>query len=150
MPNWLPGAADALSVISFFMTLYVLWATRQLRQTFVKKARTPELRKALVKEVSKLPASLRDWNNDKLQTLEVISTITPQLISLKNKCSSGEKKAISALISKYSERPSVWIFWKKRPIRDYTGDEIWDTYFELLHIIEAANQREQDSNWLHP
>jgi hypothetical protein len=149
MWNWLSaeigkitfsGVGSAASIVSFAITLYLLYAVRKIKSFYVFKARVPELTEQLKEHASKLADLHRDFKESREQVLLEIGKAGVTLKSLKKKVGRPTKKSISVVI---------------KLIDDYnphnqTPSYLWKIYVELQKVIQEIISVQSDRAWENP
>ena len=128
--------ADWATIAGLLATMWVLWATMNLRKTFLYRARLPELRSQLEK-LSKdlLKASQSDDSND---AHSICSKIHAALESTQNKLRKSDRPRVSKMIDTMNTAINVGKF---------TTEEIKPIYSELTGITEMLKHVEKDVSW---
>lgn len=88
------GVGSAASIISFVITLYLLYAVRKIKSFYVSKARIPELTEQLKEHASKLADFHRDFEESRQQVLLEIGRAEVTLKSLKKKVTRPTRKSV--------------------------------------------------------
>lgn len=138
MPNYqyFPIVADALSIVGFGITCWVLLVTRALRNDFLNRVRIPEIRADLERYSGELISAMNA--RDGAATLAVCSRTHATLEMLKMKISSGHRPRVEQLLSKLE---NVLV------TRNATSVTVQPVYDGILGLIELMSQLQKDSNW---
>lgn len=143
--EWLSPVADLLSVVGFFMTLWVLALTRTIKRTFALRARTPQLRKALTVKVNTLRPLIKAWPQNRNEALGVLANARALLENLQTKLPRNERTAVDRIVRELNGR-RIGLFRRMHPA-EYSEDDLWKIFADLQAIITSLEQREKDVTW---
>lgn len=73
------------SIVGFFITLYLFWAIRKIKNDFLSRARIPKLRLNFNRHTSTVSDLLRDYPKTHEEVVKIISIARSDINSLKNK-----------------------------------------------------------------
>ncbi|GLP99115.1 hypothetical protein GCM10007891_09690 [Methylophaga thalassica] len=147
MPEWLTDLnklGSLSSILGLIVTLFLLYEARKIRNSFLRRARLPEVNRELSKSTSLLSENLKKWNSDKNPSLETFSTIKALLENIREKLPSDEKRKIDEYLSNLHPK-KFWII--NNPLSELTEDEAWSRYTELSGLVTSLQQLAKDSKW---
>jgi len=147
MPEWLPDLnklGSLSSILGLIVTLFLLYEARKIRNSFLRRARLPEVNRELLKSTSQLSENLKDWSTDKNSSLETFSTIEALLENVRGKLPSDEKGKVDDYLSNL--HPRKWWFLNS-PLSELTEDEAWSRYTDLSGLVTRLQQLAKDSKW---
>ncbi len=144
LPQWIQNLSILFSIFGFVVTCFLLIEARDIKNSFLRKARIPEIVTELTDVSGKLARNLKKWDAESSLALERLEITKGLLESIEKKLPGHEKKKVSNLISKLNVKK--WIFFKV-PISVLEKDQAWDLYTELSGVITSLKQLEKDSKW---
>jgi hypothetical protein len=147
MPEWLTylnKLGSLSSILGLIVTLFLLYEAKKIRNSFLRRARLPEVNRELSKSTSQLSENLKDWSSDKNPTLETFSTIKALLENIKEKLPSDERRKVDEYLSNL--HPKKWWFINS-PLSELTEDEAWNRYTDLSGLVTRLQQLAKDSKW---
>jgi hypothetical protein len=112
IPAWLSFAASVASVAGFFISLAVLAQTREIKRTFVLRARLPELSADLKAISSELVKSLENTVADSQGSDTPILRLRSVLISLMPKVGGSQLKMTRDLLKMCGGIHNKLFFWQ--------------------------------------
>ncbi len=122
----------------------MLYEARKIRNSFLRRARLPEVNRELSKSTSQLSENLKGWSSDKKPSLETLSTIKALLENVRGKLPSEEKRKVDEYLS--SLHPKKW--WLiNSSLSELTEDEAWARYTNLNGLVISLQQLAKDSKW---
>jgi len=147
MPEWLTDLnklGSFSSIIGLIVTLSLLYEARKIRNSFLRRARLPEVNRELVKSTSQLSENLKEWSSDKNSSLETFSTIKALLENIREKLPSDERRKVDEYLSNL--HPKKWRLINS-PLSELTEDEAWKRYTDLSGLVTRLQQLAKDSKW---
>lgn len=147
MPDWLTDLnkiGSISSIIGLVVTVFLFLEARKIRNSFLRRARLPEVNRELSKSASQLSDRLKKWNDDKTPSIETFSTIKALLENIKSKLPPEEKKKVGEYLLKLHPKK---YFFMNSPLSKLTEDEAWDRYTELSGLVTTLQQLAKDSKW---
>jgi hypothetical protein len=147
MPSWITDInfiASICSIVGLAVTIFLYFEARAIRQSFLRRARLPEVNKELTKINSQISSQLKHWLTDKAPALESFSRAKAILENTKPKLPSDQKNKVQGIIKKLSPR-KCYIF--NGSLSDLTEQLAWDIYTELSGVIMHLDQLSKDSKW---
>ena len=143
-PQWFVDIATFTTVIGFFLTLWLLYQARHIRNSFLRRARLPQVTKEL-KAVSKtLSSHLKSWGTQKEDARNQLSISRALLENLIPKLPNEEQKKCKAFVKQL--KPRKWLIIKDS-LSSVDEDQAWELYTELSAITTMLIQLEKDSKW---
>ena len=147
LPNWFTGVADMLSVLGFFVTGWVGWQARKIKEYFFNRVRIGEIIPELSKDSEELLKSIKEWESsttDEKRVHLAISKIKGRLVNLKGKLQSDEKKSLLNVLAKV-ERKKFYFF--SGDVSDISVADAWAIARELNGMIVQIESAHKDSSW---
>lgn len=147
MPDWLTDInklGSISSVIGLIVTVFLFIEARAIRNSFLRRARLPELNKELARATSQVSQHLKSWDEDKKPALESLSNVKALLENMKPKLPSDERKKVVAYLSRL--QPTKYFVLKTR-ITELSEDSAWELYTELSGLVTSLEQLAKDSKW---
>ncbi len=124
-------------MFSFVISIFVLLDVRQIKESFSRKARVPEIVKDLEKIFSELTKRLANYKDDNLPVYEKIHEARGLLSSIREKMPETQKTAIQSFLDSTDQQDEF----KKNE------DKCWNIYTKLSEIIANIKQLEKDIKW---
>ena len=143
VPDWLNFLAAISSIVGVLLSILVYREAKEIRRSFLRKARLPELIADLGKTSKTLSKCLIDWPNEKRAGIKEIHVAVGLLENVEKKIPDEQRKRIRTAIAKLSKRR----LFKKEAVTDATEDQAWDYYNELSAAITALEQLVKDTKW---
>lgn len=147
MPNWLTNLnniGSISSIIGFVVTILLFLEARKIRNSFLRRARLPEVTRELSKSTSKLSEHLKGWDYDKTPAVEEFSKVKALLENIKSKLPPEEQKKVgNYLVRLYPKKFLVIV----SPLSNLNEDDAWERYTELSGLVTALQQLAKDSKW---
>ncbi len=128
---------NIFSIASFFLSLFVLWNIRKLRNAYRLRARGPALIKDLSKAASNLSKLMNEYEDLLPQVSEEMGRVGVKLRSLKLKLSGGPKKSIKRVLA-YVDQCEVTV---------QNEEQVRLVYREILKVIEELKDNQKDLDW---
>lgn len=132
------------SIIGLFVTIWLFIIAKNIKNSFLRRARLPEINKDLSKAASQLSDRLKMWENDKTSAVETFSMIKALLENIKPKLPSEEKNKVNEYLFRLHPK-KYWFI--KNSLSELTEDEAWQRYTELSGLLTALQQLAKDSKW---
>lgn len=133
--QWLTDLAAILSIIGFAVTCFLFVEARKIRDSFIKKARIPEIVNDLERVFGELFSNLKTYTENKRAAHENIVKATGLLESIKPKLPKADAEKISEFIKKTRESLSG----------TPSEDSFWSIYSDLSGIIAYLQQLAKDT-----
>lgn len=141
---WVTDLGTLSSIVGLGITALLLWEARKIRDSFIRRARLPEVIKELTAANKIIAKSLKDWGNEENEGVRQFKIAKELLENLKPKLPDAEKKKASIYTQKLEERK--WLFFCST-ITTASPDKAWDLYSELSASITSLQQLQKDSKW---
>ena len=111
MPEWLTDLnkiGSISSILGLIVTIFIFVEARKIRNSFLRRARLPEINKELAKATSNVSDQLKNWGEDKTPALEAFSNVKALLENIKPKLPSEEKNKVKDYLSRL--QPKKYLF----------------------------------------
>ena len=147
MPEWLTDLnkiGSISSIIGLIVTIFLFVEARKIRDSFLRKARLPEINKELLKVASKVSGQLKNWGTDRIPALEAFSNVKALLENIKPKLPSKERKEVGDYLKQLQPKKYLFI---RSSISELDEDTAWELYAELSGLVTTLQQLANDSKW---
>ncbi len=141
-PQWAQDLNTGVSFIGFMITLYVLIEVKYIKNSFLRRARLPEVAKELSQVGSKLSNSLGQWPAQRNEAHCQIKVAASLLKSVAKMLPNEEKKEIIqtqkkliAAANNFNQPQFVLV------------DSVWDLYSDIQSAITSMNQLSKNIKW---
>lgn len=134
------GVGNVASILSFAITVYLLYTVRKIKSLYVFKARVPELVEDLREQASKLATFHQDFNVSRPQVLLEIGKAEVTLKDLKKKVGRPTRKSLAIVIKLIADYSPY----------NQTPDYLWKIYVELQKVIQEIIGLQSDRAWGNP
>lgn len=142
IPQWIQDVDTGLSILGFIITLYVLAEVKLIKNTFLSRARLPELIKDLQKAGSTLNSHLGGWpsqRNEAVCQIKVAASLLKSASSIMPKAERGE-----LLQAHRKLKNAAQAFFSGREI---SADLAWDLYSDIQSSIASIIQVSKNNRW---
>lgn len=147
MPDWLTDInklGSISSIAGLIATAFLFLEARKIRNSFLRRARLPEVNKELAKVTSEIAESLKKWDTDKTPALETLSKVKALLENISPKLPSDEKRKVENYLNRLQPKKYFVI---KSSISELNEDSAWELYTELSGLVTTLQQLAKDSKW---
>jgi hypothetical protein len=145
LPGWVGDTADVLSIVSVFVTFWLGYQAKNIKDYFFNRVRIGEILPELNDEATELLRALRGWESDNgRNTRLVISRIKGILFNLRRKLGSEERKSVSYLLAKIENRR--FYFFGNR-VHDVDLESGWEIATDYAAIISQITGVHNDAGW---
>lgn len=147
MPDWLTDLnkiGSISSVLGLVVTVFLFIEARKIRNSFIRRARLPEINKELAKATSKVSEQLKNWGADKTPALEAFSNVKALLENIKPKLPTEEKKKVGEYLNRLQPKKYLVV---KTSISELGEEAAWELYTELSGLVTSLQQLAKDSKW---
>lgn len=144
LPTWLQDLGTISSVFGLFVTIFLLLEARKIRNSFLRRARLPEITKELSKTSSLLSSHLKKWDQEKILAIEQFAIIKGLLENLLSKLPDEEKRIVKNYTKKLVVSKS---FWRRADLSGITENGAWDLYAEFSTVVTRLEQLNKDIKW---
>jgi hypothetical protein len=144
IPQWVSHVGSFSSIIGLVVTGFLFWEARKIRNSFLRRARLPEVIKELVEANKKLSKHLKNWDEEVREGVHQLLIAKELIDSLKPKLPDSERKKCSAYVQKLQTR-TFFIF--KSEISVVSTEKAWELYSGLSGLITMLEQLQKDSKW---
>jgi CHAD domain-containing protein len=143
-PPWFADLGTLSSIVGLGITILLLWEARKIRDSFIRRARLPEIIKDLVVANKVIAKNLKEWDKEGNEGLRQFKIARELLENIKPKLPDIEKKKVNNYVQKLEKRSYIFF---TTTITIATTDKAWDLYSELSALITALQQLQKDSKW---
>jgi len=147
MPEWLTDLnkiGSISSILGLIVTVFLFMEARKIRNSFLRRARLPEVNKELAKVTSNVSIQLKNWEVDKTPALEAFSNVKALLENIRLKLPSEEKRKVGDYLNRLQPKKYLSV---KRSISELSEDAAWELYTELSGLVTSLQQLVKDSKW---
>ena len=147
MPDWLTNLnniGSISSIVGLIATIFLFVEARKIKNSFLRKARLPEVTRDLKKSTSKLSDHLKEWGTDKNPAVEEFSKVKALLENIKSKLPPEEQKKVGNYLVRLCPKKYFFI---ASPLSKLNEDDAWERYTELSGLVVALQQLAKDSKW---
>lgn len=147
MPEWLTDLnkiGSISSILGLIVTTFLFFEARKIRNSFLRRARLPEINKELAKATSNVSGQLKNWGEDKTPALEAFSNVKALLENIKPKLPSEEKNKVKDYLSRLQPKK---YFFVNISLAELGEDSAWELYTELSGLVTSLQQLAKDSKW---
>jgi hypothetical protein len=141
-PQWAQDLNTGLSFIGFLITLYVLLEVKSIKNSFLRRARLPEVVKELSKVGSTLSSNLGQWPSQRNEVHCQIKVAASLLKSATKLLPKEEKKEVLQTQKKLKNAADDF----NQP-RFMQVDAVWDLYSDIQSAITSMNQLSKNIKW---
>lgn len=141
LPQWLNDVASISSVIGLIVTVFLFIEARGIRDSFLRKARLPQVISELEMISSKISNGLKNWKDNERAVQEQFAISLGLLENIATRLPAAQKNRISDFVKKL--RPKKYLFLDKK----LNEQGYWDLYTELSTVITMLVQLQKDSTW---
>jgi hypothetical protein len=124
------------SVLGVFISIYLLWALKRIKNHFLLKVRIPELIDSLSDYANNLSNALQKHDQKIKEIEEILNKCEPVLKNLHLKVSGLAKRETKTLLKKMKKR--------KKPVNK---DAAYDLYDNIQALIQTLKELKKDINW---
>lgn len=142
-PKWVEDINTGFSILGFLITLYVAYEVRDIKASFLSKARLPEYIKDLKTVGSSLSASLNNWPTDKNTAHEQIKIAVTILISSSPIIPKRDRSTIDDTIKKLKKTKDEF---HSNP-QCNESNHVWDLYGDIQSCITCMSQVSKNMKW---
>ena len=147
MPDWLTDInklGSISSILGLVVTLFLFIEARKIRNSFLRRARLPEVNRELAKLTSKISDDLKKWESDKNPALETFSNVKALLENIRPKLPSEEKRKVASYLSRLQPKRYLVV---RSSISKLNENNAWELYTELSGLVISLQQLAKDSKW---
>lgn|GEM_PF-4612492 len=125
-----------------------MYQIKEIKKSFVKKIRFPELENDLKDKTRKLAEIIHNWNSNKQEVLKILSQIKAILKNIKYKYKDKElQKSISIILEKLKGKKNFKKLDFTKMTSNLNEEEIWDIYNDIVEIEGIMEQSIKDIKW---
>ena len=147
MPEWLTDLnkiGSISSILGLIVTIFLFVEARKIRNSFLRRARLPEINRELAKATSNVSDQLKNWGEDKTPALEAFSNVKALLENIKPKLPSEEKNKVKDYLSRLQPKKYLFV---NTSLAELGEDSAWELYTELSGLVTSLQQLAKDSKW---
>jgi len=143
-PNCLSDIGSYSSIIGLVVTAFLFFEARKIRNSFLRRARLPDVLIELREANKKISKHLKNWSSESGEGFNQF-VITKALIeNIKPKPQEPERKKCFDYIKKLQTHNLSLC---KQEISADCEDRAWELYSDLSGLITTLNHLNKDSNW---
>jgi hypothetical protein len=128
---------NVFSIVSFILSILVLWNIRKLRNAYRLRVRGPSLIKDLSRATSNLAKFLNEYEAFLPQIREELGRVEVKLQSLQAKLSGDPRKSVRRVL-RYVDRCEVNV---------QNEQQVRLVHVEVVKIIEELRDHQKDLDW---
>lgn len=147
LPPVVGDVADILSLIGFFVTLFVAYQTRYIKNHFFSKVRLNEMLPELQREVELYISSLSEWQSTGKKELVIqrFHVVRGLLKNAQGKVRDKELREVKSLLDMMRIKRYL-VF--ERSVAELSIDECWEVAGRMNTVVVMLSQRVKDLNWV--
>ena len=135
--EWFTDLASMSSIVGLIITILLLIEARKIRESFLLKARLPEIINDFEQISLNLIESTKDWEKSKAERLKELARCKSILTDIKIKLSKNVQNNIDDFVMKISNKE----------LSDLNIDEVYNIYAELQVVVESLKQTKENLKW---
>lgn len=136
--------ASVASIIGLLITIFLFVEAREIKKTFIIRARIPETNKELAKAASEISVFLKTWDTDKESAIEKFFHVKALLENVKKKLPIDERSKVEGYIKMLQDKRSLF---RKNDISNLNRDEAFKLYSNLKGLITTLRELAKDNTW---
>jgi VIT1/CCC1 family predicted Fe2+/Mn2+ transporter len=144
LPAWLTDIGTLSSIISLIVSGFLLYEARKIRDSFLRRARLPEVIKELSTVNNQISKSLKDWETEEKEGINQFTIAYELLDNLISKLPDNEKQKVLTYMPKLKVKKLLFF---SSVITTADSNKAWELYSGLSGIITALKQLQKDSKW---
>lgn len=144
LPQWLVDSGTILGIVGFFITIWLLWEAKQIRNSFIRRARLPEVIRELKNNTKLLSTHLKYWESEEKEAVHQLRICKALIESLIPKLPDNAQKSCKTYVKSIS--PITFFYWRFGS-SDIGKDKAWELYGQLSEIVTMLHQLDKDSKW---
>jgi len=141
IPQWLQDFETGLSILGFVLTFVVYRAVSDVKKSFQRKARLPEIVKDLTKSSSELSKALSSLPADEVTAKTEVKAVASVIRMALKLLPSEEKKELKTILKKLTSDKVV-----KASVTD-KSNAFWDAYSDIQVSVRVLNQAIKNLKW---
>lgn len=135
IPQWATDLASIFSIVGFIVTCFLFVEARKIRESFLRKARIPEIVTDLERVYGELFSNLKAYAENRRAAHENIVKATGLLESIMPKLQKTDAQKISEFIQK-----------TRKSLGDTPNEDLlWSIYSDLSGVIAYLQQLAKDT-----
>lgn len=144
LASWVADLSTILSIVGFAISIWLLIMAKDIRKSFLRRARLPEVIKELNSASKKLSEHLKNWTTDEKEVIMQLSISKALLENLIPKVPEAEQKKCKDFINTMAPK-KFYIF--SSQFSKVTEDQAWVLYTLLSEVTTMLTQLAKDSKW---
>ncbi|WP_288366552.1 hypothetical protein [uncultured Acinetobacter sp.] len=144
LPQEIIDLGTIFGIIGFFVTIWLLFEARKIRQSFLIKARLPEVIKELKNSSSLLSTHLKNWGQEEKKAIHQLHISKALIESLMPKLPDFAQKKCKIFVKSITPFALFTCFFKSSKIDE---DQAWNLYSLLSEVVTMLQQLQKDSKW---
>ncbi|QAR45566.1 hypothetical protein EQG67_07245 [Kosakonia cowanii] len=148
LPQVVTDIATLLGIVGFFMTIWVVKTTNELKKKFKQKGRIPEIHSDLKNKastISSLLAGRESWESIKGELSKEIGDCIPLIENLIEKLKDENKSKVTEMLNKVAPRKGILRKRERQEIADKA--HAWRLYEDLSSLNTRVDQILKDMRW---
>lgn len=133
----LSNLGNMASIIGFIVTCFLLWEARKIRDSFIKRARIPEIVSDLENIAKEFFEHLKSFKTERRNVQEKAEKAVGLLEGVIPKMDDGQKKKIEEFILASRGLHGT----------NFNEDDCWKVYSQLSGLVVYLQQIEKDTKW---
>lgn len=142
--QWLSDIGSISSIIGIIVTFFLFLEARKIRNSFLRRARLPEVIKDLTETNRKISKHLKEWGDESREGIHQLLIARELIENLKPKLPEIERKKCTAYVQKLQVRRLLFF---RSDILVISTDKAWELYSGLSGLITMLEQLQKDSKW---
>ena len=139
-PQWFQDINAGLSLLGFFITVWVLYDVKRIRASFVARARLPALTRDLAKTGSALNGHLPQWPSQRNAAFGQIKVAAALLKTSAEIVPKSERKELSRIHRKLVSVSALGS-------ASLNEDMAWDLYSDIQSCLASLDQIAKNLKW---
>lgn len=135
LAQWVIDLSSLFSILGFVVTCFLLYEAREIKKSFMRKARIPEIVSDLERVFGDLLGNLQEFSGKKREIHENIVKATGLLESITPKLDKNDVEKISKFVADT----------KLSLDRELSEDLSWSIYSQLSGVITYLQQLAKDT-----
>jgi hypothetical protein len=142
IPQWIQDLNTGFSFFGFLITLIVMFEVKEIKASFLRRARLPQVTKELAKAGSLLSSSLNQWPLERIQVHCQIKVAASLLKTAGKMLPKDEKKEVKKISMKLVNAAA-----KFNEPQFSDANSIWDLYSDIQSVLMSMDQLSKNIKW---
>ena len=143
LPQWVQNLSIVFSILGFIVTLYVLYEVKHIKNTFLSRARLPELINDLSKVGAILNNNLGEWSEQRGEALCQIKVAAGLMKSASTMLPKIQKQEVLQIHMKLNKEAQKFLQQSDENAKTTT----WDLYSDIQSTIATITQVSKNNKW---